>query len=213
MELYFAPLACSLATRIALYEANASAKFTYVDLAAKRTEDGQDFLTINPLGQVPALRTAGGEVLTENGAVLQYVADAHPEAKLAPTEREERARLHEWLSFIGTELHKGIFALHFDRETNDALKSFARAKVASRFNHLEKHLTGRSFLLEHFTIADAYLATVLNWTQVTGPKLTDWPAIAAYHQRMLARPAIAKASGEEFVLYGAEQKRRSETKT
>ena len=207
MELYFAPLACSLATRIALYEAGAPARFTYVDLKSKRTEDGSDFLTINPLGQVPTLRTDAGELLTENTAVLQHVADALPDAKLAPTDRRGRARLHEWLGFIGTELHKGIFALHFDVATNDTIKELARGKVASRFGHLEKHLAKREFLLDQFTVVDAYLATLLNWTQKTGPNLNDWPAVQAYHRRMLARPAVAKAAGEEYGLYAAELKR------
>lgn len=207
MELYFAPLACSLATRIALYEADVPAKFTYVDLKAKRTADGVDFLTINPLGQVPALRTNAGDVLTENAAVLQHVADSAPAGKLAPADGDGRARLHQWLSFIGTELHKGIFALHFDGATNDVVKMFARDKVATRFGYLENHLAKREFLLDQFTVADAYLATILNWTRKTGPDLGDWPAVQAYHRRILARPVVARAAGEEYVMYTEELKR------
>lgn len=212
MELYFAPLACSLATRIALYEAGAPAKLTRVDLMTRRTEDGADYLTINPLGQVPALRTAGGALLTENAAVLQHIADAYPDAKLVPADREGRSRLQQWLSFISTELHKGIYALHFDRDSTDELKAFARKKIPSRFAHLEQHLTGREFLLDGFTIADAYLVTVLNWTRLAGPDLREWAVLHAYHQRMLARPAVVKATGEEFALYSAEQQRKSEAK-
>ena len=204
MELYFAPLACSLATRIALYDADIPATFNQVDLAHRRTADDRDFLTVNPLGQVPTLRTDGGDILTENGAILQYVADSAPGSQLAPADREGRARLHQWLSFLGTELHKGIFALYFDRATNDTLSAFARTKVASRFAILEQHLTGREFLLDQFSVADAYLTTLLNWTRKTGPNLADWPALAAYHQRMLARPSVARAVAEEFALYSAE---------
>ncbi|MEJ7604216.1 MAG: glutathione binding-like protein [Kofleriaceae bacterium] len=204
MELYFAPLACSLATRIALYDANISATFNQVDLARRRTADDRDFLTLNPLGQVPTLRTESGDILTENGAILQYVADSAPASGLAPTDRVGRAKLHQWLSFLGTELHKGIFALQFDRATTDALTAYARTKIASRFAILERHLTGREFLLDQFTVADAYLTTLLNWTRKTGPNLADWPALAAYHQRMLARPSVARAVAEEFALYTAE---------
>ena len=108
MDLYFAPLACSMATRIALYEAGATAQYIQRD-RNKRLPDGSDFNTINPLGMVPTLRTTDGEVLTENAAILQYVAEQSPQAQLAPASGIERARLQKWLSFVGTELHKGIY--------------------------------------------------------------------------------------------------------
>src|SRR5215470_13588388 len=116
MELYFGPLACSMATRISLYEAGAGseATFTYVDTRTKRTGDGADYLAINPLGQVPALRIdspegRGDDLLLENQAILQYVADRFPAAHLAPPPGRERARLQQWLSFIATELHKPVY--------------------------------------------------------------------------------------------------------
>src|SRR5258708_703646 len=109
MNLYFAPLACSLASRIALYEAGANAQFTLVDLKAKRSADGSDFFAVNAMGQVPALRTDDGALLTENTAILQYVAERFPAAKLAPAPGLERSRLQQWLGFIGTELHKAVF--------------------------------------------------------------------------------------------------------
>src|SRR5678816_4584178 len=108
MQLYFAPLACSMATRIALYEAGADAQYIYRD-RNKRLPDGADFYQINPLGMVPTLRTDEGDLLTENGAILQYVAARFPGAHLAPTDGIARARLQQWLSYIGTELHKAIF--------------------------------------------------------------------------------------------------------
>jgi glutathione S-transferase len=206
VELYFSPMVCSLATRMVLYEAGAPATFTRVDLRAKRLADGSDFLAINPLGQVPVLRTDDGALLFQNAAILQYVADTVAPG-FAPSDRAGRAQLAQWLAFISSEIHQGIFALHFDPGSNDTVQTFARSHVASRFGHLERHLTGRDYLLDSFTVADAYLATVLNWTQKTGPDLRDWPALQAYHRRVLARPAVARALGEEFAMYTEEQRK------
>jgi glutathione S-transferase len=207
MNLYFAPMACSLATRMALYEAEAEAQFTCVDTRSKRVEDGSDFLAVNPMGQVPALRTEDGSVLTENTAVLQYVADRFPEARLAPPSGSERARLQQWLGFIGTELHKALFVPLLDPKAPAEVKAYARDKAALRLGILQKHLATREFLLDRFSIADAYLATVLNWTQFSGVDLSAWQAVGAYHQRMLKRPALARAVAEEFALWKAQQAR------
>lgn len=212
IQLYFAPLACSLATRISLYEAGAaaaSARFTQVDTRAKRLADGADFYGVNPLGQVPVLRTDEGELLTENTAVLQYVADRFPEARLMPEGALARARAREWLGFIGTELHKAIFLPLLDPKAPEAVKAYAREKIDLRFGLLEKHLSGQDFLLDAFSIADAYLATVLNWTLATGVSLGSWPALQAYHQRLQKRPSIARAFAEEFGMYRATQAQTS----
>lgn len=206
LDLYFAPLACSLATRISLYEAGApaaGARFTRVDTRAKRLADGSDFYAVNPLGQVPVLRTDAGELLTENSAVLQYVADRFPEARLVPDGALARARVREWLGFIGTELHKAIFLPLLDPNAPDAVKAYAREKIELRFGLLEKRLAGREYLLDAFSIADAYLVTVLNWTMATGVNLAGWPTLQQYHQRLLKRPSIARAFGEEFEMYRA----------
>jgi len=211
MNLYFAPLACSLATRIALYEAGPAAaqtQFTQVDTRNKRLVDGGDFYAVNAMGQVPVLRTDDGELLTENSAVLQYVAESFPEAKLVPEGRLERARLRECLSFIGTELHKAIFLPLLDASANPGAKEYARERVAQRMGILEKHLAGRVYLLDAFSIADAYLVTVLNWTRATGIPLGEWPVVEAYHRRLLERPSIARAFREEFELYQAAQARK-----
>lgn len=210
MELYFSPLACSLATRMALYEAGAPATFTRVDLKAHRLLDGRDFAEVNSLRQVPVLRTDGGELLFQNIAILSHVADTVAPG-LAPPDRPGRSLLLQWLSFISTELHKGIFALHLDRATNDAVQGYARDKAASRFDYLERHLTGRDYLLDAFSVADAYLATVLTWAQKTGPDLRGWPAVQAYYRRVLARPGVAKAFGEELAMYTEEQRRAAAT--
>jgi glutathione S-transferase len=203
MELYFSPLACSLGARIALYEAGSDASLHRVDGKTKTTADGADYLAINPKGLVPALRTDEGDILTENAAVLQYIADQHPEAGLAPAGGIERYRLQQWLSFVGTELHKAVFAPILSPAANDGAKAYARDAVAPRLAYLNDHLTGRDFLLERFSVADAYLTAVLNWTQFVGIDLTAWPAVAAYHTRNTARPAVARALGEEMALFQA----------
>jgi glutathione S-transferase len=211
MNLYFAPLACSLATRIALYEAGADAQYTCVDMKTKRLADGSDFFDIAPMGQVVALRTDDGVLLTENAAVLQYVADRFPAAKLAPAAGLERARLQEWLGFIGTELQKAVFVPLLDPKAPEGAKLYAREKAALRLGVLERHLSAHEFLLDRFTVADAYLATVLNWAASSGVDLADWPAVSAYHQRMLKRPSVAKAVGEERAMYQEEQKSRAKS--
>lgn len=194
MELYFSPLACSLATRMWLYETGADARFTRVDTRAK-TVGGEDFLLINPKGQVPTIRTEDGEILTENAAVLQYVAERFPGAPV------NSHKLKEWLSFIGAELHRGVFAPLLSPEAPADAKAYAKHLGNARFGYLNDHLAGREFLLDNFSVADTYLATVLNWTRVAGPDLADYPNLAAYHGRVLGRPAVLKAVMEEQALY------------
>ncbi len=206
MDLYFAPLACSMATRIAFYDAGADANYIYRD-RQKRLPDGSDFLAINPLGMVPALRTDDGEILTENSAILQYVADRLPEAKLAPAGGAERARMQQWLSFVSTELHKAIFIPLLDAKAPAEAKAHALTLVDARFAILEKHLVGREFLIDQFSVADAYLTVVLNWTRAVPVDLNRWPAVKAYHGNMRKRPSVARAWTEELALYGEEEAR------
>jgi glutathione S-transferase len=208
MELYFAPLACSLATRIALYEAGADAKFTAVDLKAKRLENGADFRDVNAMGQVPVLRD-GDALITENPVVLQYVADRHPASGLAPTGGPERYRLQQWLNFITSELHKVVFIPLLDRTSPEGAKQYARDKGLQRLGYLDRELQGRDFLLDRFTVADAYLVTILNWAKYAGIELKSYPAIDAYFTRLTKRPSVAKALADELALYAAEQARKS----
>jgi glutathione S-transferase len=211
MQVYFAPLACSAATRIALYEAGATADFIYVDIhtnpRARMLADGADYHAINPMGQVPALRTAAGEILTENPAVLQYVADSYPEAQLAPPAGMGRYRLQQWLNFIATELHKATFIPLLERSSPDGAKAFARQKLPKRFGYLESQLEGRAFLLDAFSVADAYLATVLNWSPYAGIDLAEWPRVDTYFRTLSKRPTVARALAEESEVYAAEQAR------
>jgi glutathione S-transferase len=206
MDLYFSPLACSMATRIALYEAGASATYWEVDPKTKRVQqDGSDFYVVNSLGLVPTLRTDDGAILTENAAILQYVADRFPDAGIASGEGFERSQLHQWLCFIGTELHKGLFVPLLAKTAPAEMKAYTLERGLSRLDYLNKYLEGREFLLDHFSVADAYLVTVINWTMATPPiDLAKWPAIKAYYERTLKRPSVAKAIGEEFELYRAE---------
>jgi glutathione S-transferase len=205
MDLYFSPLACSLATRISLYEAGTSAHFIAVDGKTKQTEDGSSFLDINPLGLVPVLRTDEAELLTENAAILQYIADRYPEAELAPRCGFAVRELQKWLSFIGTELHKALFAPLLDKTAPEPVRAYSLAKAPSRLAVLERHLQSRDYLLDRFSVADAYLFAVLNWSFVTPIKLSEWPTVHAYYKRLTERPSIARALHEEAELYKAEQ--------
>lgn len=204
MDLYFAPMACSLASRIALYEAGAAARFIAVDTHTKRVEDGSDYWTINPMGQVPALRTDDGLLLTENSAVLQYVAERHPQARLMPTDANGRARLQQWLGFIGTELHKAVFVPRLDPDASADVKAYAEAKARLRLGLLDRHLRSHDHLLDDYSVADAYLTAVLNWAPYAGVDLAPWPSVQTYHRRMATRPHAARAIGEEYELWKAQ---------
>ena len=209
MDLYFSPLACSMATRISLYEGGIPAKFIGVDTRAKRLLDGADFLAVNAMGQVPVLRTEEGELLTENPAVLQYVADRKPEAGLAPKNGMARYRLQQWLNFITTELHKVVFVPLLDATVSEDGKTYARQKAQARLDYLNNHLHSREYLLDRFTVADAYLVTVLNWARYTGVDLAKWPAVKSYMDRMYQRPSVARAMAEEMALFQEQQARRA----
>lgn len=209
MQLYFSPMACSLASRIVCYEAGAELQFIEVDARDKRTERGDDYWQIAPMGQVPALRTDDGVLISENAAVLQFLGERYPAAALLPDEGLPRAQLRQWLGFIGTELHKAVFVPLLDPEAPADAKAYASAKAALRLGVLNDHLQAHEHLVgERFSVADAYLIAVLNWAPYAGVDLTPWPAVQAYHRRMATRPAAARAIGEEFELYKAELARR-----
>jgi glutathione S-transferase len=212
MELYFAPLACSMSARIALAEAGAAIDLAEVDTHAGRiVATGDDYRAVNPLGYVPALRLDDGTVLTENSAILQYLADQYPEAQLAPpaSDRIGRAKLRQWLSFISAELHKGLMAPLLGDKTPAEVKAWTVAKYTPRLAYLDAKLKDREFLLDRFSVADGYLATVLNWTRATPEiDLAAYPNVKAYLERMRARPSVAAALATEILLYQAEVARR-----
>jgi glutathione S-transferase len=212
MELFFSPLACSMSARIALNEAGVAVNLVEVDTHSGRLlTTGEDYRAINPLGYVPALRLDDGTVLTENAAILQFIADQYPEALLAPpaADRVARTRLRQWLSFIGTELHKALFTPLVGRETPPEVRAWTARKYASRLAYLDDKLKGREFLLDRFSVADAYLTTILNWTQATPEiDLSAYPNVKAYLERMRARPSVAAALALEVPLFRAEMARR-----
>ena len=209
VKLYYSPLACSLASRIALYEAEADATFVEVDPLTKTTSDGADFRTINPLGLVPTIVMDDGTTLTENAAILQYIAERFPNASLAPQDPVGRARLHQWLSFIGTELHKALFVPLLTPSAPDGAKTFALSKAQSRLSWVGTMLEGREYVLGAFSVADAYLFAVLNWSTVTSVDLKPWPRITSYQARLLARSTVARAFAEERKLFASEQARHA----
>ena len=202
MDLFFSPLACSMASRIVVYEAGGEAQFHRVDTKTKRTAAGGDYLKINPKGLVPALRTDDGRILTENAAILPYLADALSGGSLAGT-GFERSQVQQWLSFVGTELHTGVFHPLFSPKAGPDAKAFAREEAVGRLTFLNDHLAGREWLLDRFTVADAYLTAVLNWAQFVKLDLTPYPNVEAFLVRAKARPSVAKAMTEEFELFQA----------
>ena len=195
MKLYYAPGACSLASHITLREAGASFDLEMVDLKQKQTAGAADFAAINPKGYVPVLALADGQHLTEGAAILQFIADQHPKAELAPAAGTlERARLQEHLNYVASELHKAFSPL-FNPASSEAEKEAARTRVGQKLDLIEKTLgDGRSYLLgDRFSVADAYLFTVVNWTGPTGIGLDAWPHVAAFHRRVAAREAVQAA--------------------
>jgi len=201
MKLYILPGACSLAANISLREAGIKFDLIKVDRRTKRTDDGLDFNEVNPKGYVPALRLDSGEVLTENVVVLQYIADRNPAAKLAPPAGTmERYRLQEWLSFINSEVHKA-FSPMFAPNSSEDMKQYARLNLTKRCTWLQGELASRNFLMgEQFTVADAYLFTVLGWGSHVGFDIGQWPALKRFHERVGARPHVIEALKAEGFL-------------
>ena len=206
MELYARPMACSLASHITALEAGLPVAVHFVD-ATQRTDDGQDFLTVAPNGYVPALRLPSGAILNEGPSVLQWLADQKPESGLAPLwGTPERYALIDVLNYLSTEVHKRIFSPLFSAKSDDEAKATARAQLEPTLSSLARRLGDRDVLVwTTFTVADAYLVTLLNWFRYVGADLTRWPTLAAYHTRHLTRPAVAKAMAIEM----AERKRRA----
>lgn len=207
MKLFFIPMACSTASRIALYEAGADAELVQVDYATKTlVSDGSDYRKHHPLGLVPFLED-GTFRINESSAILQYIAAKYPDAELAPTDLAGRIDLQRWLSFIGTELHRGLFKALLDRHAPPGAKEYALLKGTPRLAWLEEQLAGRSTLLDRFSIADAYLATILSWAAPVSLPLGR--ETKRYLEEMQRRPNIARALREEQALYVAQQARYS----
>ncbi len=205
MELFASPMACSLASHIAVIEAGLPVKVRFV--ANKKTDDGGDYLAVSPYGYVPALRLDDGQILNEGASVLQYLADRKPEAGLAPAwGTAERYQLIDTLHYLGTEVHKRVFYNIFSTTVPPEAKEAAKAEIEPTLSAIAWRLGGRETLVgDGFTVADAYLLTLLNWAVFLQADLAKWPTLQAYHRKHLRRPSVVRAMGVEM----EERKRRA----
>jgi glutathione S-transferase len=194
MKLYFSPGACSLSPHIALREAGLPFELEQVDVRAKKTKSGGDYLKVNPKGQVPAFVLDDGDVLTEGPAIIQYIADQKLEAGLAPAVgTRERYHFLEWLNFLTSEVHKSFSPL-FKPTTPDDYKPVAKAALGERFKYIDGHLASRPFLLgERFSVADGYAFTLLRWAPRVEIDLSGLTNVQAYQARIAARPKVHEA--------------------
>lgn len=202
LQLYFSPMACSLASRVALMEADLDAHYHQVHLATKKVaEDDGDFRGISSKGAVPVLVLDNGERLTESAAVLQYIADLKPERGLAPPPGDpDRYRLQEWLSFVGAEIHKAFLFPTFWYKDDGSLAK-PRARITQTLSVPSTHLADREFLVgQRFTVADAHLTWALLLLRPAGVDIAQWPSLSAYLERMQARPAVRDAIATEMAL-------------
>ena len=200
MKLYFSPGACSLSPHIVARELGIELELVRVDTAAKKTSDGRDYFQINPKGYVPALELDDGELLTEGPAIVQYLADRRPDAKLvAANGTFERYRMQEMLGYINSELHK-TYSPMFNPKITPELRADREAYLKKRYALLEKRLADRPYLFgEQFTICDAYLFTVTNWAMFLKLDLADFSNLLAFQGRVGSRPAVQAALAAEGI--------------
>jgi glutathione S-transferase len=205
MKLYYAPNTCSLSPHIVAAEAGIPLDLEKVDLGTRRTEAGADYRAVSPLGYVPALRLDNGEVLVEGAAIVQYLADRAPSSKLAPPPASfERVRLQEWLSFIGTELHKSFSPWLFNPEVGAAAQAYAKTRIADRFAFIERRLADSPYLMgDTFTVADAYCFTIVGWSKFVRIDLAPYPNLRRYIDRIAARPKVREAMQAQGMLKAA----------
>jgi len=203
MKLYYAPAACSLAPHIALSEAGLEHELVRIDLRTHTLPDGSDYAAVNPKGYVPVLELDDGTRLTEAAVILQYIADRNP-GTLAPAFGSiERYQLMEWLNFIATELHKGFGPL-WKPNTPAEYKTIVVDALGKRFDFIAPVLAAQPYLTgERFTIADAYLFTILNWSKILKVDLAGWPSLGQYLDRVAARPRVQQALRDEHLLKAA----------
>ena len=195
MKLFYKPGACSLSPHIVLREAGLSFELVKTNTRAGTTADGGNFRAINPKGYVPTLQLDDGRVLTEGPAIVQYLADLAPEKGLAPAWGTfERAQLQEWLNYLSTELHKGISPL-FNPKAPDEWKTIVREAMDAKLKWVDGQIAGKGpFLMgAAFSVADAYLFTILGWLQFVGLDLSAYPALAAHRATIATRPAVQAA--------------------
>ncbi|MDM0052809.1 glutathione transferase GstA [Variovorax sp. J22R115] len=201
MKLYYSPGACSLSPHIAMREAGLAFEPVLASTKSHKLQDGTDYYGINPLGYVPLLELDDGTRLREGPAIVQYIADLAPTKNLAPANGTmSRYRLQEWLTFIGTEIHKSYSPL-FNPNMPEEAKTTFKTKLKSRYEWLDGQLEGKDYLMgEHFTVADGYLFTVTNWAKPTGVDIASFANLNAWHARVAARPAVQEAMKAEGLL-------------
>ena len=201
MKLYYSPGACSLSPHIVLAESGLAFDLDKVDFHTMKTERGADFSKINPKGYVPVIELDNGQVLTEGSAIVQYLADQVPQKKLAPPAGTmERYRLQEWLNFIATELHKGYSPL-FNSKLPDDMRAKSVDRLGARIGIAAKQLEKSSYLMgDAFTVADAYLFTILRWSPRVELDLSPWPVLSGYQKRVAERPAVHAALAAEQLI-------------
>jgi glutathione S-transferase len=193
----YSPGACSLSPHIALLEAGIAHDLVKVDLKSKQTENGGDFLTISPKGQVPVLVLNGGEQLTEGAVIVQAIADKSANHKLAPAAGTiERYRLQEWLNFIGAELHKNFSPL-FAPTLDDNAKTFFRNCLLDKFKYVDEQLADKDYLMGDLSVADGYLYVILRWADGMKLDLGSLKNLMAYKARVAARPKVQEALKSE----------------
>jgi glutathione S-transferase len=198
MKLYYSPGACSLSPHIALLEAGLPYDLVKVDVRAKKLESGDDYLKVNPKGQVPALALDSGEVVTEGPVIVQMIADQAAAKNLAPPrDSAERYKFLEWLNFITTELHKNFSPL-FSPTLSDDTKAFFKDRLMGKFRYLDSQLAGRDHLMgSQFTVADGYLFVMLAWAERMKLDLSGLPNLMAYKARIAAREKVQEALARE----------------
>jgi glutathione S-transferase len=204
MKLYYSPGACSLSPHIALLEAGLPYDLVKVDLRAKKLENGDDFLKVNPKGQVPAMQFDSGELVTEGPVIVQMIADKAGKNLAPARDSDERYKLLEWLNYITTELHKNLGPM-FSPVLADDAKAFFKDRAMSKFKYLETALAGREYLMgQQFTVADGYLFTMLMWaTDRLKFDLSAMPNLLAYKARVAARPKVKEALTKEGLMKAA----------
>jgi glutathione S-transferase len=203
MKLYYSPGACSLSPHIALLEAGLPYDLVKVDLRAKKLENGDDYLKVNPKGQVPALQLDSGELVTEGPVIVQMIADKAGRDLAPARDSTERYKLLEWLNFITTEVHKN-FGPIFSPVLADEAKAFFKDRVMGKFTYIDSQLAGRDYLMgKQFTVADGYLFTMLSWADRMEFDLSAMPNLLAYKARVAARPKVQEALSKEGLLKAA----------
>jgi glutathione S-transferase len=201
MKLYYSPGACSLSPHIVARELGINVELKKVNTKDKSMEGGGDFWSVNAKGYVPTLELDDGKRLTEGPAIVQYLADQKPESGLAPKNGTfERYQVQEWLNFLTSEVHKQFSPL-FRPNTPEDYKPIAKENLAKRFDLIDKQLAGKDYLMgKQFTVADAYLFVLSNWTKPTQIDLAKWPNLQAYNKRVAARPKVKEAMQAEGLL-------------